>query len=276
MVLLLSLLSCLNSKKVKSLNVPSEEGVIALCPGEVMPLKVNAKMRNGKRKSTTQTGRQNLNWKHLEMRLDGQPMSGSVAMPQDPKLTWQRPLTLKVWLTDRPEMIWEGQVVARYDCNYVVDLRGNPGQTGAYATDDAQGGQDGATSSEGRGAAGEDGAHGQAGGNGGLGNLGNQAQVYLVSSATADGLLEARVELRGSQNTWTYLMTPGASTLVLDVSGGTGGQGGTGQNGGQGGAGGAGVQTGSGGEGGNGGDGGDKFYLVARESYRRQRDAGVL
>lgn len=257
MILILSLTACLNSNKVKRLNVPSDEGVIALCPGEVLPLKVNAKMRNGKRKSTTESGRDNLNWKHLEMRLDGQPMSYSVAMPLDPSVSWQRPLSLKVWLADRPEVSWEGQVVARYDCNYVVDLRGYPGQDGLFTTRDGRDGSDGDTTTGDRGEEGGDAQNGAAGEHGSHGNMGPQARVYLVESTTAEGLLEARVELAGSRESWTYLMLPGASSLLLDVSGGAGGAGGPGQDGGQGGAGGDGPRKGRGGDGGNGGDGGD-------------------
>ncbi len=260
MILILSLLACLNSNKVKRLNVPSEEGVIALCPGEVLPLKVNVKMRNGKRKSTTASGRAHLNWKHLEMRLDGQPMAGSVSMPLDPKLTWQRPLSLKVWLADRPEVIWEGQVVARYDCDYVVDLRGYDGAAGQSASRD---GEDGLVGEDG-GDRGEPGNRGQAGGagaHGGHGNMGPQATVSLVKSTNAEGLLEAQVTLANSPERWIYLMAPGASTLLMDVSGGNGGWGQAGGQGGDGGDGGDGLKQdgpgGDGGEGGEGGDGGD-------------------
>ncbi|MFT5584116.1 MAG: hypothetical protein ACI9VR_001701, partial [Cognaticolwellia sp.] len=188
MILILTLLSCMNSNKVKGLNVPSEEGVIALCPGQALPLQVNAKMKDGKRKSTTAVGRANLNWKHLEMSLDGRAMSGSVFMPQDPLVTWQKPLTLKVWLAERPDVVWEGQVVARYDCDYVVDLRGQPGQSELDTNEDGADGDDGASSSADRGESGQDGQDGRDGRDGGHGERGPQAQVYLVPSATAKGL----------------------------------------------------------------------------------------
>lgn len=258
MILLLAT-ACLNSGKIQSLDVASEQGVIAMCPGQAMTLQVNATLQDGSLKSTAARGRANLNWKHVQMRFNGQAASEQVFMPLDPAQSWERPLPLKVWLTERPDLVWEGQVVARYDCDYVVDLRGRPGLDGAYAGNgDGSDGDDGASSTGSRGEAGQDGQDGRDGQDGGKGEPGAQAKLYLVPSTTAPGLLEAQVQVNGGQQSWIYLMTPGASSLLLDVSGGQGGSGANGNDGGDGGRGGSGVErTGPGGDGGRGGNGGD-------------------
>ncbi|MED5370734.1 MAG: hypothetical protein VX899_06960 [Myxococcota bacterium] len=261
MTALLLLAACASPAKIKRIHVPSDQGTIALCPGENAAFKVNARMRNGQRKTTTGRGRNKLPWKHLRVELDGVPQpAGRLLMPQDPHTSWKRPLELKVWLDDRPKVSWEGQVVARYDCAYYLDLRGAPGMRGdsdmSISAEDGEDGRDRGGERGGPGRRGQDGRHGAHGGHAGYGA--NATVSLTQGEGKTAGLLEARVAytMGSTKDTLYYLLDPNNGSLWVDVSGGVGGAGEDGQDGGDGGDGGDGTPSGPGGQGGDGGDGG--------------------
>jgi hypothetical protein len=263
-MLSLLLLGCVATKNVKRINVP-QAAELSLCPGQAFDVNVVARMKDGRRKRTSGSGREKLPWRELVVRFDGRDVEqGRVVMPSDPRETLDRAVPLRVYLADRGEVSWEGIVTARYDCVYTADFSGASGAVGdnwvRYSGDDGDDGWDTTRPGE-RGGDGGDGRHGQHGGDGGDGGDGGTVTVqwgtldhHGVSMITA--VAKGTVPGRSTEPQW-FLIDPNGGSLVVDVRGGAGGAGEDGQPGGDGGNGGDGEPDGRGGDGGDGGHGGD-------------------
>jgi len=267
------LLGCLSAKKVTDIAVvsPDLDDTLALCPGVAQPLEVELALKGGKTKHTRGKGRGHVAWREVELLLDGRVVDGvGVELPKDPRTSFGKTSTLEVRLADRPELSRTYTVVPRYDCAYVLDLRGTQGAHGDGGGWDEVDGEDGAPASvdedgdyQGYGQDGQAGRSGRDGAHGSDGGPGSTARVFVYAH---QDLVQVKVEasvLRDGKwkaRTRRFLVDPQGGSLIVDVRGGDGGEGEDGQDGGDGGMGGEGDppgRHGAGGHGGHGGDGGD-------------------
>ena len=247
----LLLLSCFSAKKVRSVRVVDASEGLSLCPGIPTPLVVRAKQTNGRVRSTDGRGREGIGWGELVVRLDGRNFEdGAIALPADPRESMGKQYTLEIFLKDRPEVAFHSTVVPRYNCAFVADFSGRPGEVAESSGFLVRYGGDGAP--------------------GGHGDHGGSATAYVTTTECPDGRTCLSARVTGSLNQGTqghafFLIDPEGGSLTVDVRGGAGGAGERGEEGEPGddgeehsdGSTGRGQDGGGGGNGGDGGDGGD-------------------
>lgn len=208
-------LSCFSAKKVKALRVQGGAEGLRLCPGVHTPILVRARQTNGRLRTTDGQRRERLRWDEVIVRMNGQNFEdGRIWLPQDPRKSMDAEYTLEVFLADRPEMAVTTTVQARYDCDYVADFSGQPGESGEHTGLFVRSGRDG-----------DDGGHGGQGG---------EAAAYVnAMEHQGKNLLQVRVTGTRSGQTLNqyYLLDPSGGSLTIDVSGGPGGVGGSGADG---------------------------------------------
>ena len=253
------LLSCFSAKKIKSVRVAGASEGLALCPGQHTPITVRARTTKGQVRTTDGRGRSGLRWDEVVVRLNGQNFEqGSVWLPAHPNDSMGQTFTLEVFLKDRPEVASTTTVTPRYDCSFVADFSGRPGEDGRDDRFFERTGWDGV-----------DGGHGQPGGS---------ATAYAVAVEGADGRTLLQVRVSGKRNgedrrDLFFLVDPAGGQLTVDVRGGVGGAGEAGHEGDDGDdgperddgtqdRGDDGEHGGDGGDGGDGGPGGSGFVVL--------------
>ena len=254
-------LSCFSPKKVKALRVQGAAEGLTLCPGERTPIVVRARQTNGRLRTTDGRRRDRLRWDDVVVRMNERNFEdGRIWLPQDPRESLNAEYTLEVFLVDRPEMAVTTTVRPRYDCRYVADFSGQPGESGENTALFQRSGWDG-----------DDGGHGGPGG---------EAAAY-VNAMEHNGSTLLQVRVTGTRNgqplNRCYLLDPDGGSLTVNVSGGPGGTGGSGNDGEDGddadvndnGEQGWGEDGENGGDGGDGGAGGQGWVVLdpAVEKY---------